>query len=113
MEAAADGSGRVLPQKSQQSPSGGCSPLDHGAAAPLGAPEDAAVAPAMLCSPAVCFSPAPAVRFLTGSVLPRPCPSLGGGTGCKKSSQMLGRNRSPMKQGHSCFQILNSMQNIK
>lgn len=77
--AAVDGSWRILPQKSQQSPSGGCSPLDRGAAAPSGAPKDAAVAPAMLCSPAVWFFRAPAAQFLTGSVLPVPArPSVVG-----------------------------------
>lgn len=70
MEAAVDGSGRMLPRKSPQSPSGGCSPLDGGAAAPLGAPKGAARALAMLCSPAVCFSPAPAAQSLAGSVPP-------------------------------------------
>lgn len=79
-----DGNRRILPQKSQQSPLGSCFPLDRGAAAPSGAPEDAAAAPVTLCSPTVCFSLAPAARPLAGSVRPRPCLSLGAGAGCEK-----------------------------
>lgn len=46
--------------------------MDGGAAAPSGAPEDAAAAPASLRSPGVCFSVAPGARLPLAASYPVP-----------------------------------------